>query len=47
MASALEEVKPLSSRPGLSLLWFHLIVVNLQLHLGLRALGQPKFIDLG
>lgn len=47
MASALEEVKPLSSRPGLSLLWFHLTVFNLQLHLGLRALGQPKLIDLG
>lgn len=46
VASALEEVMPLSSLPGLSLLWLHLTVFNLQLHLGFRALGQSRLIDL-
>lgn len=47
VASELEKVMPLPSRPGLSLLWLHLTVFNLQLHLGLRALGQPGLTDLG
>lgn len=45
VASELEKVIP--SRPGLSLLWLHLTVFNLQLQLGLRALGQPGLTDLG